>query len=229
MSQYVDRISVEAQKHNSTVIIGAPSADVTQHFFYNSVVAVGNGNGTYLKRHLVPFGEYVPLEYWLRGIIGFFNLPMSGFSKGAPQQSLLRAGQIPIATYLCYEIAYVNLLWPDLPQAQLLLNMSDDTWFGNSWAAAQQLQIAQMRSLETGRYQMVVANDGFTAIVNNHGNITAHIQRFVSSVLTGTVIPMSGSTPFIATGLLFWELVLIIVTLATWLYLSWYNKKISLT
>lgn len=227
VSQYVDRIGVEAKKHNSTVIIGAPSADITQHFFYNSVVAVGDGNGTYLKRHLVPFGEYVPLEYWLRGLIGFFNLPMSGFSQGQSQQTLLRAGTIPIATYLCYEIAYVNLLWPDLPQAQLLLNMSDDTWFGRSWAAAQQLQIAQMRSLETGRYQMVVANDGFTAIINQHGEITARLPRFMSSVLTGTVIPMTGSTPLILTGLLFWELVLIVVTLATWLYLSWYNKKNS--
>jgi apolipoprotein N-acyltransferase len=225
VSQYVDRISVEAQKHHSTVIIGAPAADVTQHFFYNSVVAVGNGSGTYMKRHLVPFGEYVPLEYWLRGIIGFFNLPMSGFSKGAHQQPLIIAGQIPIATYLCYEIAYVNLLWPDLPQAQLLLNMSDDTWFGNSWAAAQQLQIAQMRSLETGRYQMVVANDGFTAIVDSHGEIKKGIPRFISSVLNGTVTPMQGSTPFIATGLIFWEFMLIILTLGSWLYLNWYNNN----
>jgi apolipoprotein N-acyltransferase len=225
VSQYVDRIAVEAKKHNSTVIIGAPSTDITQHFFYNSVVAVGNGSGTYLKRHLVPFGEYVPLEYWLRGLIGFFNLPMSGFSNGLRQQPLIRAGQIPIATYLCYEIAYVNLLWPDLPQAQLLLNMSDDTWFGKSWAAVQQLQIAQMRSLETGRYQMVVANDGLTAIVDQHGNVTASIPRFTSTVLTGTVIPMSGSTPLIATGLLFWELVLIAVTLATWLLLRLQLKK----
>ena len=227
VSQYVDRIAVEATKHNTTVIIGAPSTDITQHFFYNSVVAVGNGSGTYQKRHLVPFGEYVPLENMLRGLIGFFNLPMSGFSNGLQQQSLIQAGKIPIATYLCYEIAYVNLFWPDLPQAQLLLNMSDDTWFGKSWAAAQQLQIAQMRSLETGRYQMVVANDGFTAIVDQHGKITASIPRFTSTVLTGIVIPMEGSTPLIATGLLFWELVLIIITLGTWLFLSWHRKKIA--
>lgn len=197
---YLSSIDDALKPTASALITGIALSDKQQRKFYNGAITLGDAYGIYMKRHLVPFGEYVPFENMLRGLINFFNLPMSNFSAGPSEQTLLHTDNINIATYLCYEIAYLPLVLHDAAQAQILLNISDDSWFGESWAAAQQLQIAQMRSLESARQQMVVANSGYTALINTHGQITAIAPRDKIFVLHGMVQGFVGQTPLVAIG-----------------------------
>jgi apolipoprotein N-acyltransferase len=197
-----------ANHYHSALITGVPLANPKTQQFYNGAVSLGDAKGTYLKRHLVPFGEYLPLENMLRGLINFFNLPMSDFSAGPDTQTLIKVDNVNIGTYLCYEIAYLNLVLGEQPQAQLLLNISDDSWFGDSWAAAQQLQMAQMRSLETARDQLVVGNSGYTAVINSHGRVVSIAPRDKAYVLRGSVHGRTGSTPLVSIG---WPIELLIL------------------
>ena len=199
---------VQAQKHHAALLIGTVSRE-NQHI-YNTIMTAGNVEGVYYKRHLVPFGEYVPFEHWLRGLINFFNLPMSNLSPGQIYQPLMKVGSHPIATAICYEIAYLNELLHSLPKAELIVTISDDSWFGNSWGPYQHLEIAQMRSLETGRYQLVATNNGITAIIDPKGQIIQQIPRNKEDVLTGKIEMMQGDTPLIRTNL---EPILIVIFL----------------
>lgn len=196
ISNYLSRLSAIAKKNHSTIIFGTPTEKNDQ--FFNSIMAVGRNHGQYDKRHLVPFGEYTPLL--LSSLTNVMNLPMSNFSPGAPLQTLIKIDGIAISTLLCYEIAYTSLIRHDMPQAQLLLNLSDDAWFGHSFAAAQQLQIAQTRAKQVGRYLLSVTNNGITAIVNANGNIIARLAPFHKAVLSGTVPMLSGRTPWVIVG-----------------------------
>lgn len=190
---FVNQLSITAKKHHASLILGIPIQINSQ--YYNAAIALGAGSGKYHKQRLVPFGEYVPFESILRGLFAFFDLPMSEFVKGPKKQNLLHAGNILIASYVCYEVAYAHLVHQNLPQAQLLITISNDAWFGESIAAAQHLQIGQMRCLETGRYMLFSTNNGITAIINPQGKIIKQLPRFKSLVLTGKVYAMQGETP----------------------------------
>lgn len=209
VENYLLKIDKEAAAHKVTVISGIPLAlyengHKNELRYYNAVIALGANHGKYLKRHLVPFGEFTPSAPLLGTIIKWTDIPMSDFSAGPKSQPPLIAGSaaapIPIAPFVCYEIAYPRLMLDYLPDAQLLLTVSDDSWFGKSIALAQQLQISRMRSLESGRYQMVNSNTGLTAIIDDLGKITALAPPFVTFVLTGEVQPMTGETPYAYLG-----------------------------
>ncbi len=205
--------------HHSALLTGIPIRQGIN--YYNSVIALGNASGVYEKRHLVPFGEYVPFEKWLRGLIGFFNLPMSNFvAPGAPE-SLLVAQGIPVAMFICYEVAYDEIVRSDLPQAQLLGTVSDDAWFGHSLAPWQHLQITQFQALATGRQALVVGNTGLTGIVDEQGNLQSFIPGYQQLVLTGKVQAFTGSTPWVLLGDWPW-LSLMFVGL---LYVYWKHRR----
>lgn len=195
---FLTLINTQATQAHATLMTGIPVQD--GFTYYNAMLALGNGQGIYYKRHLVPFGEYLPFSSLLRGLINFFNIPMSDFSEGPEHQALMQANGHPIAAFICYEIAYPELVRTDLPQAKLLINISDDAWFGHSFAAAQQLQIGQMRALETGRYALFSTNNGITAIVSPDGAIQARAPAFQPAVLTGQITFMQGETPWVKLG-----------------------------
>ena len=161
---------------------------------YNA--ALSTGGGTYKKRHLVPFGEYVPLQHLLRGAIAFFDLPMSRTSSGEDEQPLLRAAGIDIAMAICYEIAYPATVAKDASDAALLATISNDTWFGTSMGPPQHLQIARMRALENGRFLLRATNNGITAIIDERGAVVNALPQFQPGTLTGTIYAVSGATPF---------------------------------
>lgn len=195
---FINKLNPVLKSHHSTVITGIPIDQDDR--FYNGAIAIGNGTGMYLKRHLVPFGEYIPLRFLLNWLQGYLQIPMSDFSSGSKHQPLLIANGIPIAMYICYEIAYPNEVLASLPEGQLLITISDDSWFGKSFAAAQHIEIAQMRALETGRYLLMSTNNAITAMINPQGKVTEFAPLYQTYVLTGTVHPMVGSTPWVRIG-----------------------------
>ena len=190
----LDQLQTKTHAHNTGLILGI--IDGIPNHYYNALIGLGNASGTYHKRHLVMFGEYLPFE-WLRGIIGFFTLPMSNFKPGPIKQPLLMINGKPIASFICYDIAYTDLLIDALPQAKLLLAASNDAWFDRSFARAQHRQIAQVRALQSGRYLLFSTNNGLTAIINPKGKIQKALTPDISGILTDIIYPMTGETPFI--------------------------------
>ncbi|RXE48774.1 apolipoprotein N-acyltransferase [Chromohalobacter israelensis] len=168
--------------------------------YYNSVIGVGASEGSYRKEHLVPFGEYLPLEGLLRGIIAFFNLPMSSFTAGDADQAPIEAAGMQLGSAICYEIIYADLVANRARDANVLLTVSNDTWFGDSIGPLQHLQMAQLRALENGRYVLRATSNGVTAIIDAQGRITQRAPRFETTSVNGEVQPMQGLTPFTRSG-----------------------------
>jgi apolipoprotein N-acyltransferase len=152
----------------------------------------------YAKRHLVPFGEYVPpgFDWFFR----FARIPLSGFTAGPTGQPPLTIGDQRIAPNICYEDLFGEELLMALPDATLLMNLSNTAWFGDSLAQPQHLQISQMRALETGRVMLRATNTGMTAMVLPDGRVAAALPAFTSGVLTVEAQGYSGLTPYAKWG-----------------------------
>ena len=161
---------------------------------YNA--AVSSAGGIYKKRRLVPFGDYVPFESALRGLIGFFDLPMSRGTPGAETQPHLKAAGWDLAMAICYEIAYPKAVAAHGRGADVLVTVSNDTWFGSSIGPLQHAQMARMRAIENGKYLLRATNNGVTALIDDEGAVVAELPQFEQGVLTGTVQATAGFTPF---------------------------------
>ena len=208
----IEPIDQQLARLDTTLITGIPTRNTAGR--YNSIMALGAGSGTYDKQKLVPFGEYVPLERWLRGVIAFFDLPMSQFVAGKTEQRPLLAGSLPIAPFICYEIVYPDFVQHYAQDAALLVTISNDTWFGQSAGPWQHFEMARYRAVELGRDLIRSTNDGISALITSKGVVTSTVSQFTESVVSGTVQPRSGHTPFAATGSLpVWVFALITLVL----------------
>lgn len=204
-----ERMDTALKSNNIGLIAGVPSEAPDKMHYYNSLIAVGNAQGIYHKENLVPFGEYVPLEQQLRGLIKFFDLPMSSMISGSSNQKVLEAAGSHFAPAICYEIAYPIYVQKMGKDADFILTVSNDAWFGTSIGPAQHLQIAQFRALEAGKYLLRATNTGYTAIVKPNGEIQNISPQFEQNVLTGTVTVMSGQTLWSKWGV--WPLITLLV------------------
>ncbi len=187
------------ERTGTTVLFGIPTAERIpggDWFVYNSALAAGVGSGRYTKRRLVPFGDYVPFEGLLRGLIGFFDLPMSAFRPGPWELGTLDAGVGRAAVGICYEIAYGELMRASAAQAGLLVTITNDTWFGASIGPLQHAQIARARAVENGRWLLRGTNNGVTAIVDHRGRVVSALPQFERDVLAGEFRIMEGQTPY---------------------------------
>lgn len=194
-----------ANDHKTALITGIPTAERDKNpdkpnryysNYYNSVIGLGQAAGIYHKQHLVPFGEYVPFEKWLRGSIAFFDLPMSAFSPGPKNQQPITANHTVIATAICYEIAYAELVRASALKANILLTVSNDTWFGQSIGPKQHFQIARIRAIENGKPLIRATNDGISALITADGNVSSTIPPYKRDILEGELQPREGLTPF---------------------------------
>ena len=167
---------------------------------YNGVIGVGNTRGHYRKEHLVPFGEYLPLEGLLGGLIAFFDLPTPTMTPERSKQPPMQAAGLEIGTAICYEIVYPDLVANRARDANVLLTVSNDTWFGDSFGPLQHVQMARLRALENGRYLLRATSNGVTVIIDPKGEITAQAERFTTTSIEGDVQAMQGLTPFTHTG-----------------------------
>ena len=193
--KFIQQLGALAKKNHSNIIFGVPILNTKTQQYYNGLLLIGDNQGEYLKRHLVPFGEYIPLQSIFGKAMQYFKIPMSGFSQGPAHQADLIINNIRIAPFICYEIAFPNEVLNSAENSELLLTLSDDSWFGRSIALAQHLQMAQMRSLETGRYQLLSTNTGITAFISPFGKILKGAPIDKRVVITDDVQPMIGKTP----------------------------------
>lgn len=200
---YLNNLLKIIRPYPVSLMTGIPVRAQNSWRYYNAMVLLSHdGVDIYYKRYLVPFGEYVPFENWLRGIVGFFDLPMSDFiSGGDSSQAVLKNKQrFIVAPFICYEIAYPNAILTTVPKANLMVVISNDTWFGNSLAPCQHLQIAQFAAISAGRYLLFSTNDGITAVIDPKGQVIASAPRFQQAILKRQVFLMSGNTPWVTWG-----------------------------
>jgi apolipoprotein N-acyltransferase len=195
--EYVEGLLAHARERGKEILLGTVEREfVGQGFrYYNSVVRLTAGTmPSYRKRHLVPFGEFIPPGFgWVLAVL---KIPMSDFSSGAAAQAPLVAGGIPFGVAICYEDIFGEEVIDFLPQAQILLNVSNDAWFGRSFAADQHLQSSQMRALETGRWMVRSTNTGASAAIDERGRVVSRLPAFTAGSLVEKVTPREGSTPY---------------------------------
>jgi len=193
-------LSLAAKTHQTDLVVSVPSYGNAEGEKFNSVITLGGEAGMYRKIHLLPFGEYMPWQPVSGWILAHFNLRLSSFTPGRPDQPLLIAGGHRFITSICYEDAFAENALRGLPEAAYLVNATNDGWFGNSIEPHQHLQIARMRALETGRYLLRSTNTGVTAIISPEGRVIAQAPLFTTTTLTGVIQPMTGLTPYARIG-----------------------------
>ncbi|WP_245522978.1 apolipoprotein N-acyltransferase [Thioalkalivibrio sulfidiphilus] len=189
--------AVEAR--GGALITGIFVYDFETGAMYNSIVHATAEPAAYHKRHLVPFGEYLPLRGLLMWLDDWLEIPMSDLSKGG-WRPLMYVGDLPVGMSVCYEDAFGGQVIDALPEAKLLINVSNDAWFGDSIAPHQHLEIARMRSLETGRDMLRATNTGVSAVIGHRGELIATSPQFEVDVLTAHAQPRTGRTPFALWG-----------------------------
>jgi apolipoprotein N-acyltransferase len=195
---YLKSIAKIALERRADVLIGVPIRDPGGRYF-NSVVSVGaSPSQRYDKSHLVPFGEFVPAGFgWM---VRTLAIPLADFSLGPENpRPLALAGQL-IAPNICWEDAFGEEIIRQLPEATLLVNVSNVAWFGHSLAPAQHLQISRMRALETGRTLLRATNTGMTAIIDPRGRVLARLPQFTEGILEGEVRGYTGASPYVKVG-----------------------------
>jgi len=190
----------EAESHGTHLMLGVPIVNLETGRYYNAAWVAGEPGDAYFKRHLVPFGEFLPLESLLEPLLSFMEIPMSDFAVGTQPRPLVEVDGTPVGVSICYEDAFGEEVIQALPDAAYLVNLSNDAWFGDSLAPHQHLQIARMRALETGRPLLRATNTGISALIGPRGEILAATPAFEEVVLSGTIQPRAGATPFVHTG-----------------------------
>jgi len=179
--------------------------------YFNSIVALGGSVGRYDKRHLVPLGEYPPLEPLLAPLLKALAIPMSDFTAGAQEQPPMTVAGLKVGASVCYEDAFGEEVIDALPEAGLLVNVSNDAWFGDSLAPHQHLEIARMRAKETGRYLLRATNTGISAIIGPQGKVIARSPQFEPHALSGKISGYAGTTPYVRFGN--WAIVVVLSVL----------------
>ena len=199
VTEELDDFEFELAKTDMTLLFGIPIMDTESREYWNSAVVRGGDEvQVYKKRQLVPFGEFLPLGSIFKPLIESMQIPLVNFSAGEDKQQLLKVKGHNISVSICYEDLFTTLTAADLPSARVLVNLSNDAWFGDSIASHQHLQIARMRALESGRQLLRSTNTGISAVIDRNGKVIAKAPQFSEFVIFGAVTPYKGSTPYIS-------------------------------
>ncbi len=190
----------EARAKGSDLIVGTLRYDFERKQYRNSILAMSEELTWYDKRRLVPFGEFFPVPDVVRSWMRLMSLPYVDMTAGQDEQPPLRAGGQTLGATICYEDAYGSQQLAVLKQATLLVNVSNDAWFGDSTAPHQHLEIARMRALEGGRAMLRATNDGITVVIGPDGRVRERIEQFKPGVLKAVVEPRRGLTPYASVG-----------------------------
>ncbi|MGB7542380.1 MAG: apolipoprotein N-acyltransferase [Burkholderiales bacterium] len=197
-AHYLNDIAQLARERRADLVVGVPVRDQGGRYF-NSVVSIGvSPTQRYDKLHLVPFGEFVPPGFgW---IVKTLSIPLSDFTSGPQNPRPLALSGQWVAPDICFEDTFGEEIVRQLPQATLLVNLSNIAWFGDSLAPAQHLQISRMRAIETGRFMLRATNTGVTAIIDPRGKVVARLPQFTEGALQGEVRGHAGASPYVRFG-----------------------------
>jgi apolipoprotein N-acyltransferase len=237
VGDYLKEIDNLAAQNNTGIITGIVDYNFETRQAYNNLIGLGQkksnadssnqpsrGHYQYLhtnrfsKHHLLPIGEFIPLEDWLRGLAPIFDLPMSSFTRGDYQQDNLQANGYFFAPAICFEIAFPKQISANLYyNTDFIITVSNDAWFGRSHGPAQHLEIAQVRAKEFGLPVLRATNNGVTAFINHKGQIQSRLPQFEAAVLSDTIQQVKGYTPYRSFGdWSAWGLSLMLFIYALW-------------
>lgn len=218
--EYLLALQKQAQANDGDLLLGAVEFENDQ--FYNSMLSLGSSPmQAYRKSHLVPFGEFIPLKQVFGWVYrDWLNIPLTDLARGGFDQKPLNIAGQKVAVNICYEDVFGEEIILQLPEATLLVNTSNDAWYGESLAAYQHLQMSQARALETGRMMLRSTNTGATAIIDRDGSLRAHAPHFRTDILEGKAQGYTGSTPYVRLGN--WPFIVFSLAL---LALLWGRKK----
>ena len=205
---FLHQVDAQAYATNTGLITGIVNYDFGRDIILNQLITLGRKNtnldqpqyyyghnNRFAKHHLLPIGEFIPFENWLRGLAPIFDLPMSSFTRGAYVQENLQANGLWFVPAICFEIVFPRQIRANItPQSNAIITVSNDAWFGNSHGPHQHMQIAQMRALEFGLPVIRVTNNGITGVIDHHGQIQSRLPQFTEGVLIDTVTTPTGST-----------------------------------
>jgi apolipoprotein N-acyltransferase len=206
-ADYVAKLRNAAVERGGDLLLGLfffepRQAGEDEDHYFNSVVSVGTATTQrYRKHHLVPFGETIPLKsvfgWFIRSVL---HIPLADQTPGPANQAPMQVAGQRVALNICYEDAFGGELLHALPEATLLVNVTNDAWYGRSLAAEQHEQIAAMRALETSRPMLRATNTGITSIIDHHGGEVGRLPWFTRGILEGSIAGRSGSTPYVRFG-----------------------------
>lgn len=212
----IEQLRDHARKNGGDVLIGAFERD--RGGYYNSVFTLGTADEQhYRKQHLVVFGEFIPLRPLLGWFInGVLNIPMGDLARGDARQAPLNVAGQRVAANICYEDAFGEEIIRALPQATLLVNVTNDAWYGDSFAAEQHNQLSQLRALESGRMMLRATNTGVTSIIGANGRVLQRLPQHEEAVLLGMAQGYEGATPYVR-----WGNVAVMLLIALMLAVAW--------
>ncbi|MCX9157713.1 apolipoprotein N-acyltransferase [Niveibacterium sp. 24ML] len=194
---YLAALAQAMRERGGEGVMGVFTRDAEGRIFNSAVTIGGTAQQVYSKRHLVPFGEYSPpLFGWFYKLA---KIPMSDQSRGQSGVPFDLAGQ-KVAMNICYEDVFGEELIASLPEATLMLNISNLAWYGDSHAQPQHLQIARIRALEAGRPMLRATNTGMTAVIRPDGSVQAVLPAFTRGALNAEVRGYRGMTPYARLG-----------------------------
>lgn len=179
-----------------------PRAGQREPRVYNTVVALGASDlQFYRKHHLVPFGEAIPFESIVRPLMdSVLAIPLAGQARGSASQPPLFVAGHHVAVDICYEDAFGGEMIASARRADLLVNVTNDAWYGHSIAARQHNQIAAARALESGRPMLRATNTGITSAIGTDGRVIAELPWFTTGILEVSVRGYAGETPYLKIG-----------------------------
>jgi apolipoprotein N-acyltransferase len=204
--ELVEQLRDQARLNEGDVLVGVFERD--RAGYYNSVIALGASEDGfadapqhYRKHHLVIFGEFIPFRPVLGWIINeVLHIPMGDLARGETVQAPMKVAGQRVAVNICYEDVFGEEIIRALPEATLLVNVTNDGWYGNSHAAAQHNQISRFRALETGRMMLRATNTGVTSIIGVNGKILQQLPQHQQGVLQGKAQGYEGATPYVRLG-----------------------------
>ena len=205
---FLYQLDQQAFYTNTGLITGIVNYDMGKNEILNQLISLGkkdnnlkqpqyyyNHNNRFAKHHLLPIGEFIPFENWLRGLAPIFDLPMSSFTRGQYVQDNLVANSINLLPAICFEIVFPRQIHANItPDTHVIITVSNDAWFGDSHGPHQHMQIAQMRALEFGLPVLRVTNNGITGIIDHRGRIQSHLPQFESGMLIDEVTINTNNT-----------------------------------
>ena len=185
----------------AALLTGLIESSANDQQTYNAAVLACDGDTQlYRKRHLVPFGEYLPLRFLFNWVLEYLNLPMSDFASWQGQQTLNCGESIKVGLSICYEDAFAAEYREHLGDATVLVNISEDAWFGDSLAPHQRAQMAQMRARELARPMIRSSNPGPSFVINQLGEVQTISKQYQVASFAERVQPHTGDTPFVRFG-----------------------------